>query len=657
MSSTHWTRGLRLTWSVAFLTMILAGCSDGGGSPRQVLAAADVAVAGSVGDGPVINADLSFIDAKGNLIGQATSDDQANYEFVVPQRTPLPVRIVASGGTDLVTGRPLDFDLVGVLGEDAGAQRNTLNLSPLSTITVRAVECTGGRFNKKRLDKTWVQIRDRVGMGLDKDRLANPMFDGITTDNVADVVLSSEALAEAIRRTTTALTNAGFDLDAAAVFEKIACDLAVDKRLDGNGKEADSRVSAVFRTASAAVMLETMAGRLEVDNQDATSLMDAAIAQILPEAAGQTVRSVAPSSELQSLLLEDLLLLQSQHDDPELLELIATLSRLTPEQLQAGVDDGLSDRSMQALRSVTDSVALADEVQHAELAQNMVAQAEQPAPYVSFFPSQSRIIRDEPLSLSWATSGADRCVASGAWSGEKQLNDTETVASLSASADFLLTCYSAGGSNTATVNVVVIDGSGDEIPGEPNPEPGPTPVPSPSPENPQEPNPAPSPALDVTLRASQTTVQPGESVQLTWSSDQATSCQAGGGWTGARSLDGSAAVGPLNASTTFELTCSNSESSSKAIVGVQVLGEVALTVRWTPPTENEDGTAIESLTAFKVYYGQTPGQYTGEYLVDDANAESVVLSLPRATYYLAMTAIDGDGVESDLSNEIRKESL
>ena len=661
MSCTHWTRGLRHAWSVAFLTITLAGCSDGGSKNRQMYAAADVAVAGSVGDGPVINADLSFIDAQGNLIGQTTSDDQANYEFVVPAQTPLPVRVVASGGTDLVTGRALDFDLVGVLSEDASVQKNTLNLSPLSTMTVRALECTGGRFNRSQLNDIWVQIRDRVGMGLDATRLANPMYDAITVDNIADIVLSSEALAEAVRRTTIALNNAGFDTGAADVFQHIACDLAVDRNLDGVGKQTDSRVSAVFRTASAAVNLETMAGRLQVDDQPATALMDAAIAQILPAAAGQTVNSVLPSSELQALLLDDLLLLQRQHDAPELLELIATLSRLTPAELRAGLDRDLSDRSMEAMRSVLDGVALADDVQHADLARNMAAQAEQPAPYVSFFSSQAMLIRGEPLSLSWATSGADRCVAAGGWSGDKALNDTETLEPPTASADYLLTCYSAGGSNTASLNVVVIDRSGNEIPGENTPDPQQPGSPGSTPTNPESPADNPEspagPALDVSLRASQTTVQPGQSVLLTWTSEQAGSCQASGGWSGARSLAGSASVGPLNQSTTFELTCANSQSSSKAIVGVQVLGEVALTLRWTPPTENEDGSAIESLSAFKVYYGQSPGQYTGEYLVDDSSAESVVLTLPRATYYLAMTAIDGDGVESELSNEIRKQSL
>ncbi len=64
------------------------------------------------------------------------------------------------------------------------------------------------------------------------------------------------------------------------------------------------------------------------------------------------------------------------------------------------------------------------------------------------------------------------------------------------------------------------------------------------------------PAASVTLSASSTLVPGGASVTLTWSSRNADSCTASGGWAGSRALNGSESVGPLDRETTFTLSCS-----------------------------------------------------------------------------------------------------
>ena len=51
---------------LVFLLFVLSACSDSGSS-RVPLTAEAIDVAGSVGDGPVVNADLSFVDADGKL--------------------------------------------------------------------------------------------------------------------------------------------------------------------------------------------------------------------------------------------------------------------------------------------------------------------------------------------------------------------------------------------------------------------------------------------------------------------------------------------------------------------------------------------------------------------------------------------------------------
>lgn len=74
----------------------------------------------------------------------------------------------------------------------------------------------------------------------------------------------------------------------------------------------------------------------------------------------------------------------------------------------------------------------------------------------------------------------------------------------------------------------------------------------------------------VTLGASATSVVTGGSAMLTWSSTNAKTCVASGGWTGGRATSGTASVGPLNANTTFTLTCTGDGGSDDASVDITI---------------------------------------------------------------------------------------
>jgi len=86
-------------------------------------------------------------------------------------------------------------------------------------------------------------------------------------------------------------------------------------------------------------------------------------------------------------------------------------------------------------------------------------------------------------------------------------------------------------------------------------------------------------------------------------------------------------------------------------------GEVTLT--WTPPTTNADGTPLTDLGGYKVYYGTASGKYTKSIDVGDGGGSSVktyrVTHLAEGlTYFFAVTAYDTYGNESDYSNEVSK---
>lgn len=83
-----------------------------------------------------------------------------------------------------------------------------------------------------------------------------------------------------------------------------------------------------------------------------------------------------------------------------------------------------------------------------------------------------------------------------------------------------------------------------------------------------------------------------------------------------------------------------------------------ITLSWTAPTQNEDGTALTDLAAYKFYYGTSTGSYSNQVRVDNPGIATFILeNLTPATYYVVATAINDAGVESRFSNEAVKQVL
>ncbi|HEY4366942.1 MAG TPA: hypothetical protein VGN07_06870 [Steroidobacteraceae bacterium] len=74
----------------------------------------------------------------------------------------------------------------------------------------------------------------------------------------------------------------------------------------------------------------------------------------------------------------------------------------------------------------------------------------------------------------------------------------------------------------------------------------------------------------VTLTASSSTITAGQSANLQWSSTDATTCSASNGWSGTKAASGTEAVGPLNASATFGLSCTGPGGTGAATLTVTV---------------------------------------------------------------------------------------
>ena len=80
----------------------------------------------------------------------------------------------------------------------------------------------------------------------------------------------------------------------------------------------------------------------------------------------------------------------------------------------------------------------------------------------------------------------------------------------------------------------------------------------------------------------------------------------------------------------------------------------AVTLAWTPPTENEDGSALTDLSGYKIHYGDSPKSYSETIAVNNPGLTTFVIeSLPIGTHYIAMTALNAAGAESDYSDEVK----
>ena len=157
-----------------------------------------------------------------------------------------------------------------------------------------------------------------------------------------------------------------------------------------------------------------------------------------------------------------------------------------------------------------------------------------PAPVLTFSVTPTTIDSGQSSNLTWAATNATTCTASGAWSGAKSTSGNESTGALNASRNYTLTCTGSGGtidpqSITVSVNA-------------PAP---PPPVPT-----------VPAPVL--TFSVTPTTIDSGQSSNLTWAATNATTCTASGAWSGAKSTSGNESTGALNANRNYTLTCTGS---------------------------------------------------------------------------------------------------
>jgi len=205
-------------------------------------------------------------------------------------------------------------------------------------------------------------------------------------------------------------------------------------------------------------------------------------------------------------------------------DLEASGSKVLTGLVSAGVNDFMLTCSIAGLNSEVSNVAV-----------TVAAQANAPTVTLNADPA-ANVAYDGSTVLTWSSTDADTCVASGGWNGAKDTQNSagETITNLTADTSFTLTCTGEGGSGVATVAVTVVAV---------NPE--------------------------LTFNANPTTIDQGQTTTLTWQSTDITSCTASADpenpmWTGDKAVSnaGGEVISNLQASTSFTLSCTGVDGTT-----------------------------------------------------------------------------------------------
>jgi hypothetical protein len=141
----------------------------------------------------------------------------------------------------------------------------------------------------------------------------------------------------------------------------------------------------------------------------------------------------------------------------------------------------------------------------------------------------------------------------------------------------------------------------------------------------------------VTFTAQATTGNGSVTPVLTWSTaPAATSCTAGGNWTGTKAAAGTETLPAIATSATYTITCNWPDTSAL--------------VSWTPPTQNTDGTAYATPKLTRILYGRTATTLTLTQDVLEPATSYQFTGLAAGAWYFGVKAVNQADRESALSS-------
>jgi hypothetical protein len=213
-----------------------------------------------------------------------------------------------------------------------------------------------------------------------------------------------------------------------------------------------------------------------------------------------------------------------------------------------------------------------------------------PQPTVTLTASPAAVAAGASSTLTWTSSNATSCTASGGWSGSLVLSGSQSTGPVSSATSYSLFCTGSGGTTSASTVVNLI----------------PT----------------------ATLVVSPSVVAPGDTSTLTWTSNNATSCTASNGWTGTLPTGGTQPTAAVSATTSYSLVCSGAGGASNTATATLTVSNVTMSL--SPQT------AAITLTRTQQFTATVPGGGGATWTVDGiANGNSTVGVISAAGLYTA----------------------
>ncbi len=221
-----------------------------------------------------------------------------------------------------------------------------------------------------------------------------------------------------------------------------------------------------------------------------------------------------------------------------------------------------------------------------------------PKPTASLSAAPTSVASGGSSTLTWSSTNATSCAASGGWGGSKATSGTQSTGTITMPSSYSLTCTGTGGTSVASTVMVNI-------------------VPT------------------ATIVTSPSVIASGGTSTLTWSSTNATSCTASGagaGWSGAKATSGTQSTGALTATTSYSLSCSGAGGTSSLVTATVTISSGTVIVA---PT-------IATLTVSQAqqFTATVPGGGAATWAVDGiAGGSATVGVVTSGGLYTAGTAV------------------
>jgi hypothetical protein len=635
----------------AAISLALTACSSGGGGGDYDSAwvgdiETDVSISGSVGDGPTVNAKVTIRKKDGEELKSFRSDTSASYsiDLSVSERH-FPLLVDATGGTDIVTNSAPDFVLRSAVLSPG--KQVTANVNPFSTLAYELARDLNGGVNRHNLLAAEDIVASAMNSGLTTLVASGTIQTPIDSTNAAEIVKSSETMAEIVRRTRDAMRSAGKEFSADEIIEALGSDL-IDGVIEGNGgRRADERIAAVATIATAEVLLEAMRNELRVNGADATEAMRAAVREVVPEGAEPGMDELGVTGLMIEQARLSLIAAYEITEDPAVYNLLQSLDGLhdgmEPSEAKTIVP-GDYRNSLKGLKHMTagGDRSLVAAVNGAARRGDPAAAPRNRAPVISGRPSTS-IRAGERYNFSPVASDLDDDPLTFSITGRPAWADFDRT-----TGRLYGTPIDADAGSYDGIVITVSDGElSNDI--------GPFTI-TVQPDNE-------GPAISGTPR---TIVGSGERYSFKPSVTDPDSTvfrfEISGKPAWAKfdvltgRLYGTPELGDVGVYRDIVISVSDGKANaSLQAFSIEVVDSRSATgsetLKWTPPTENEDGSPLLNLAGYRVYWGRSGESLSNSVRIDNPSVTRyVVENLAPGDYEFAVTAVNNRGIESRFSN-------